>query len=374
MKWAFYGSSLTSAYWNGAATYWRGIIHALAKCGHDVTFYEPDTLDRQKHRDMADPPWAKVVVYPCDDERVVRDITDDASDYEVLVKCSGVGIYDQALESAVLAVRREGQLAIYWDVDAPATLHRLETNRRDALRDKIPRYDLILTYGGGEPVIREYPRWEAAGVCLFTMRWIRKRTIPLKWTRSFVAHLSFLGNRLPDREARVDEFFFKAARQCPEHQFLIGGSGWADKDELKRRTNINYVGHVYTREHNAFNSSPIVVLNISRESMARCGYSPATRVFEAAGAGACVITDAWPGVNQFLEPESEVLVAHDGDAVASYVRTLKPEQAQAIGSAARRRILREHTYEQRVRQIEQILSETQASRRRPEDQHMRTSS
>ena len=75
------------------------------------------------------------------------------------------------------------------------------------------------------------------------------------------------------------------------------------------RTTSSYLGHVYTRDHNAFNCTPQAVLNISRESMARYGFSPATRVFEAAGAGACLITDAWEGIEMFLEPEREVLVA-----------------------------------------------------------------
>jgi spore maturation protein CgeB len=36
---AFYGSSLVSSYWNGAATYYRGLIRALHGRGHEVTFF-----------------------------------------------------------------------------------------------------------------------------------------------------------------------------------------------------------------------------------------------------------------------------------------------------------------------------------------------
>ena len=63
LKIAFFGSSLVSAYWNGAATYYRGIIKELHGKGHRVTFYEPDAYERQKHRDLPDPDWAEVVVY-----------------------------------------------------------------------------------------------------------------------------------------------------------------------------------------------------------------------------------------------------------------------------------------------------------------------
>ena len=67
MKVAFYGSSLLSSYWNGAATYYRGIIKALAARGHEITFYEPDAFERQQHRDIDDPEWAEVVVYQADE-------------------------------------------------------------------------------------------------------------------------------------------------------------------------------------------------------------------------------------------------------------------------------------------------------------------
>jgi spore maturation protein CgeB len=102
------------------------------------------------------------------------------------------------------------------------------------------------------------------------------------------------------------------------------------------------------------------VLNISRESMARYGFSPATRVFEAAGAGACLITDEWIGIEMFLEPEREVLVASGGTAVADLINDLDRERARRIGAAARRRILSEHTYAHRAAELDAIL--TTASR------------
>ena len=63
MNIAFFGSSLVSAYWNGACTYYRGLIRALAERGHCITFFEPDAFERQQHRDIDDPEWAEVVVY-----------------------------------------------------------------------------------------------------------------------------------------------------------------------------------------------------------------------------------------------------------------------------------------------------------------------
>jgi spore maturation protein CgeB len=146
----------------------------------------------------------------------------------------------------------------------------------------------------------------------------------------------------------------------PERRFLIGGNGWETKDMPPQ---VRHIGHVYTREHNAFNTSGLAVLNIARDSMAAVGFSPATRVFEAAGAGACLITDAWVGLELFLREGEEVLVARDGAEVAEHVRQLTPARAQAIGEAARARILSEHTYARRGAQVDALLREEGLRRR-----------
>src|SRR4051794_32129161 len=106
MNIAFFGSSLVSAYWNGAATYYRGLIRALADRGHRVTFYEPDAYDHQKKRDMPDPDWAGVVVYSADGADHVRRCLDEARGADVIVKASGVGVFDGLLETAVLDLKR----------------------------------------------------------------------------------------------------------------------------------------------------------------------------------------------------------------------------------------------------------------------------
>src|SRR5918912_3006008 len=110
---AFYGSSLVSAYWNGAATYYRGIIRALHRRGHRVTFYEPDAYERQAHRDIPDPEWARVVVYSADGEMEVRRALNHARTADVIVKTSGVGVFDELLEAAVLDVKAPHALAIF---------------------------------------------------------------------------------------------------------------------------------------------------------------------------------------------------------------------------------------------------------------------
>ncbi len=352
LNFAFFGSSLLSAYWNGAATYYRGIIRALNALGHNITFYEPDVFGRQEHRDIEEPTWAKVVVYPARDESGVWRALDSARNADLLVKTSGVGAFDALLETAILDIRSPSSLAIFWDVDAPATLDRIQRNPEDPFRALVPHYDLVLTYGGGEPVIKAYTEF-GARECIPIYNALDPEThYPSRRDSRFEADLALLANRLPDREARIDDFFLRPAAKLPFKQFLLGGSGWKGKDMAR---NVKYVGHVYTHEHNAFNCTPQAVLNVNRESMAHYGYSPPTRIFEAAGAGACLITDQWEGIEMFLEPGKEVLVAKDGDEVAEHLLSLTSEQARAIGIAARQRILAEHTYAKRAVQLQTIL-------------------
>ena len=350
MNIAFFGSSLVSAYWNGAATYYRGIIRALSEHGHTITFYEPDVFDRQKHRDISDPEWCRVVVYSGEDG--VHRALEEARDADMIVKTSGVGAFDELLEKEVLNAGSSETLKVFWDVDAPATLDRVHSNKRDPFKKLIPRYDLFLTYGGGDPVINAYKSL-GAKECVPVYNALDPETHhPTVLDQRFEGHLGLLANRLPDRESRIEEFFLRPAANCPEQKFLLGGSGWSDKPMTP---NVDYVGHVYTHDHNVFNSSPKAVLNVNRESMARYGFSPPTRVFEAAGAAACLITDDWKGIEMFLEPGTEVLVAANGDDVAEYVCSLTEEQAREIGKAAYRRVIAEHTYAHRAVQLEKIL-------------------
>jgi spore maturation protein CgeB len=348
MRIAFFGSSLVSSYWNGACTYYRGIVRALHERGHEVTFFEPDAYDRQAHRDIPDPSYATVVVY---DPAEAREVVAGARGFDVIAKASGVGVADDVLEEAVL---EHESVSIFWDVDAPATLASMESDPGNALRRLIPDYDLVLTYGGGDPVVDRYAALGARRCVPVYNALDPASHHPAEPDPRFACDLAFLGNRLPDREARVEEFFFGAAARIPDREFLIAGNGW--DGAAARAGNIRHLGHVGTQDHNAFNCTPLAVLNVSRESMAANGFSPATRVFEAAGAAACLITDAWKGIELFLEPGSQVLVARDGAEVAALLDDLDPGQARAIGQSALERVRAEHTYAQRAELVEQVLA------------------
>lgn len=361
MKIAFYGSSLLSSYWNGAATYYRGMIRALSERGYSIIFYESDAFDRQQHRDIEAPDWCEVVVYPAT-AHGLAEVAAAARDADIVVKASGCGYGDEPLFDLLIENCQQRSLMVFWDVDAPATLAELAAAPDHPLHRQLARTDLVLTYGGGDPVVYGY-RGFGVDDCVPIYNAVDPRDHhPAPKQARFEADLSFLGNRLPDREARVERFFLDAAARLPDQRFLLGGSGWAGKP---MPPNVRDIGHVRTADHNAFNCSARAVLNISRESMASTGFSPATRVFEAAGAGACLITDDWAGLDLFLKDGEEVLRVRDGQEVAERLSELTPAEAQRIGERARLRVLSEHTYRARAETFDEVIR-TRFERRRPE--------
>jgi spore maturation protein CgeB len=346
-----FGSSITSSYWNGAATYYRGIYKELHRRGHQIAFAEPDAYGRQQKPDSGDFSYVTSLVYASGSE--IPSLLKRARGYDLVIKHSGVGVFDELLEQRVLECRSPRTKVAFWDVDAPATLARVRDDSEDPFRRLIPSYDFVFTYGGGPPVVEGYFHLGARN-CHPIYNGLDPETHhPLSADMAFDCDLIFIGNRLPDRERRVEEFFLRAAELAPELKFLLGGEGWAGKPVPK---NVRWLGHVSTEDHNRLNCSARVVLNINRDSMAAVGFSPPTRIFEAAGAGACVITDRWTGIEEFFAPGTEILIAGSAEEVVEHLRQCSCDCAREVGSNMRQRALREHTYSLRAKQFELIVA------------------
>src|SRR5579859_588390 len=346
-----FGSSITSSYWNGAATYYRGIYGNLARLGHRIIFAEPDAYGRQQKRDPGDYGYVESIVYstPAD----LPQMFSRAAEADLIIKHSGVGADDPELEFAVARGIETDALRAFWDVDAPATLARVEIDPSDPFRSLIPDYDLIFTYGGGPPVVDHYQRIGARN-CYPIYNALEPEThFPVSKDFSLDCDLVLVANRLPDRERRVDEFLVKAAKLAPDPRFILGGEGWGRKALPE---NIRWIGHVATGDHNRVNCAARMVLNLNRDSMAHVGFSPPTRVFEAAGAGACVITDSWAGIETFFVPGKEILVAGSAEEIVHYLRTIAASKATQIGENMRRRALRDHTYALRAKEFDGIVA------------------
>lgn len=351
-----FGSSLTSTYWNGAATYYRGIYKQLYRLGYRIVFAAPDVYGRQTHQDAPCIDYAAVRIYQSPED--IPSLLRAAAAADVVIKHSGLGADDALLEESVLDCNVAGRKVIFWDVDAPATLARLEADKTDPFRALIRKYDAILTYGGGPSVVAKYLE-HGAKLCVPIYNGLDPETHhPVSPDPDLVCDLAFIGHRLPDRESRVTEFFFNAATHAASMNFLLGGEGWSGRP---MPVNVRWIGHVPSDKHNALNCSAKMILNVNRGSMASAGFSPPTRIFEAAGAGACVITDLWDGIEQFFRPESEILCASSGEEVANRLLRVTRREATTIGNAMKERALREHTYDRRALEVHSVLQQLRSS-------------
>ncbi len=357
MKIFAFGSSIVSSYWNGAATYYRGCYKYLARLGYDITFAEPDAYGRQQHRDNDDFSYVTSVVYEpgVDLDRMLA----LAAEADIVVKHSGIGVDDAELERRLPAECSHTALTFIWDVDAPATVHRMRSNPDDPLAKSCAGYDAILTYGGG-PKAREGYLEFGAGAYYSMYNGLDPEThFPVAADPGLACDVVFLGNRLPDREARVEELFLHAATLAPDQKFILGGEGWGDK---RFPPNVRWIGHVPTADHNRVNCSAGMVMNINRASMADFGFSPPTRVFEVAGAGSCMLCDDWEGIADCFEPEREILVVRAAEDVAAALHLYDTARRKEIGEAFHARALRDHTYAQRAAQADHAFRECRARR------------
>ena len=343
------GSSLVSSYWNGAATYYRGIYTYLARMGHEITFAEPRAFGRQEHRDAGDFSYARSLVY--EPTTGVSAMLEQARDADVVVKHSGVGVDDVLLERRVLECRPHARI-VFCDVDTPATVSRMNADAEDPFPEVLRQYDGVISYCGGALAEAEYRRHGARNYFVVPNGLDPETHFPVAPDAAYACDLVFLGNRLPDREARVEELFLRAAEMAPEMTFLLGGEGWEGKP---MPANVRWLGHVPTALHNRVNCSARMVLNINRASMAAYGYSPPTRVFEVAGAGGALLCDAWPGVETFFAPGEELEVVASAEEVVAALRQHNVESARRMGERLLARALAEHTYAERAARIDAAM-------------------
>ena len=373
MKIFAFGSSIVSSYWNGAATYYRGCYKYLARLGYDITFAEPDAYARQQHRDSDDFSYVTSLVYQpreADGGRDLDRMLAQAAGADIVVKHSGIGCDDSELERRVPAEcsgtrgQQAGPMTFIWDVDAPATIHRMRADPEDALRHATGSYDAILTYGGGPLARQGFLEFGAQAYYSMYNGLDPETHFPVPADPSLACDIVFLGNRLPDREARVEELFLRAAELAPHASFILGGEGWGDK---RMPPNVRWLGHVPTADHNRVNCSGSMVLNINRASMAEFGFSPPTRVFEVSGAGTCLLCDDWPGIADCFEPgegpNQEILVVRSAEDVVEALGRYDPARRKRIGNAFHARGLLDHTYAQRAAQADYAFRQCKARRR-----------
>lgn len=356
MKIVVLGLSASSAWGNGHATLWRGILRALAKDGHDVTFFERDTPYYAAHRDLAAGEGWELVVYPSWSEvaRAARRAIDRAD-------AAIVTSYQADAAAAIDAVLAGPGLRVFYDLDTPVTLDALDRGERvfylpdGGLGD----FDLVLSYTGGEALDALRARLGARRVAPLYGCVDARAHRPGRPDPAWACDLSYLGTYAADRQPAVDRLFLDVAERLGEARFLLGGPMYPA--HVRRPPNVAVLPHVAPPDHPAFYGSSRLTLNVTRGAMAKMGFCPSARLFEAAACAVPLVTDAWPGLDAFFEPGRDVVVAASTDDVVDALRA-DPGDLARLAASARARTLGDHEAAHRARELVALLRDVPSTR------------
>jgi len=360
MKIVVFGLTISSSWGNGHATLWRGLCRALARRNHYVVFYERDVPYYAGARDLAEMPGGKLILYP-EWGAVASCAKADVADADVAIVTS---YCPDGIAAAEIVTSDPKTLSVFYDLDTPVTLSRI---RRGEKLDYIgPRrlvdFDLVLSFTGGAALSELRDRMGARLAVPLYGHVDPDVHHPTPNIPQYAADLSYLGTFAMDRQAQLERLFIEPARRRPEGRFLIGGAQYPQ--DFPWSDNTYFVRHLPPAEHPAFFSSSRLTLNVTRADMARMGWCPSGRLFEAAACGTPVLSDCWEGLESFFRPGEEVLLARDTDDTLAAL-DLDPSELRAIGQRARERVLDEHTSESRVATLLEALELARATRHEP---------
>ena len=353
MRFVIFGLTVSSSWGNGHATLWRGLWRALVARGHHIVFFERDVPYYAEHRDVLALPGGALVLYREWDEIAVRAQRElhDADAAIVTSYCP-----DGIVAAELLVQARHSAVKVFYDMDTPATLENLHQGRpvsyigSRALRD----FDLVLSYTGGPALDELRDLLHARRVATLYGHvdpQVHKPVAPLD---AYRCALSYLGTYAADRQQALEMLFIEPARQLTEQEFVIGGAQYPHDFPWAR--NIRFVRHLPPAEHPAFFSSSRLTLSVTRRAMALNGYCPSGRLFEAAACGTPILSDDWAGLDEFLEPGREIVVARSAQEAIDAMQ-MCDAQLRRIAAEARERVMAEHTSDRRALELERMLDE-----------------
>ena len=343
------GLSLSSSWGNGHATTYRSLLGAFAKRGHEVLFLEQDQRWYADHRDLAEPDFCRLCFYS--DLQGLKAFGNAILDADAVVIGSYVA-HGETIGRWLQGIRRG--ITAFYDIDTPITLAKLARGECDYLSpDLIPFYDPYFSFSGGPVLDILEGRYgaPAARALYCTADETLHKPLPLKPCFD----LGYLGTYSADRQAALERLLIEPARRASDLRFVVAGPQFPD--DISWPPNVTRFAHVGPADHSAFYASCRFTLNITRADMARVGFSPSVRLFEAAACGGAIISDRWPGIDTLFKPGQEIMLADKSEDVLRILRSLSEEDRRALGEGARRQLLRAHRASHRAEELERHLFE-----------------
>jgi spore maturation protein CgeB len=353
LNFVFIGLSITSSWGNGHATTYRSLIKGLHQRGHRVTFLECDRPWYADNRDAAKVPYCTTHLYE-DVVDLTRRFREQVRSADVVV----VGSYTaDGIEVSEWVQEEATGIKAFYDIDTPITLARLQSGACEYLNaELIPGFDLMLSFTGGPTLDRLESHFGAqrarALYCSVDVEQYR----PLHLDRDI--DLGYMGTYSDDRQLGVEELLNGPARRLSDRRFMVVGSQYPQ--ELNWPSNVERISHLPPGQHARFYSRQRCTLNITRADMRAAGYSPSVRLFEAAACATPIISDEWPGIEDVLMPNIEVMIARSSQDVIEYLER-DASELRRVGLAAHERVLDEHCSSCRAIELERYVEEAQLS-------------
>lgn len=353
MKLVFFGLTITSSWGNGHATTYRSLLRALAARGHRVHFVEKDVEWYRCNRDLPAPDYCSVGLYG-EWEGSCGRLIELSRDADAVV----IGSYFPDASAAMRALLESGQqVVLFYDIDTPVTVSQLRAEGSASYLDAdlIPHYSAYLSFSGG-PILHEIEtcfgsRWAVPFYCSVDPEIYKQSAVQ----EPFRCDLSYLGTYAADRQSKLMELLNHSAQLAPERRFIVAGPQYPA--ESTWAPNVDRIAHLAPPEHPPFYSSSRFTLNLTRADMAAAGYSPSVRLFEASACAATIVSDAWPGLEEFLKPGEEILLPRNAMEVTQILNEMGEADRIRMGRRAQARILDQHTSRHRAIEFEQIVEQ-----------------
>ncbi len=348
------GLTITSSWGNGHATTYRALLRAMAARGHRITFLERDVPWYVSARDMAEPPFAKTILYATLDDLKDRHASTLREADLVLVGSyvpEGVAVADWALGTARGPV-------MFYDIDTPVTLAKLDEGDHEYLEPAlVPRFDAYLSFSGGASLHRLESEFGAKRAVWLPCAVDPDLYAPLDVEPTL--DMTYMGTYSPDRQPPLERLMLEPARRWPEGRFTVAGPQFPD--DIVWPANVARIEHLPPSEHRAFYASGRFTLNVTRAAMVAMGHSPSVRLFEAAACGIPIISDPWPGLDETFTLGEEILVAEGPEDTLRYLRETSESDRKELGARARARVLRDHTADARAQTVEETFRAVSAA-------------
>lgn len=349
MKIVVFGLSITSSWGNGHATTYRGLLQEMDKLGHQVLFLEREARWYAAHRDLPEPSFCKTVLYDSLDSLFA-----DYGPEICAADCVIVGSYVyQGIEVGQWVTRHAKGLKAFYDIDTPVTLAALVTGSCQYLScDLIPRYDRYLSFTGGPTLKLIECRYGSPAArplyCSVDPQLHYPLTLSERWD------LGYLGTYSTDRQPGLERLLCRPAQSWQKGRFVVAGAQYPP--QMAWSGNTERIEHLPPETHREFYNAQRFTLNLTREQMMMAGYSPSVRLFEAAACAVPVISDQWPGLEQFFLPGEEILTAATSEEMLRILQGYPEDERREVGERARQRVLKSHSAACRAKELEEYLT------------------